>query len=101
MNTGCSYLRRHNSDGTIDSICLHCFLTAGSANAIEDLTGIEAQHRCDKDHLSAENQSGSGLESIKLVLRARPACQPDESRDGLGSDMESGGAMFDTRLIKS
>ena len=40
------YQYRKNQDGTVDSICLHCFLTVGTANRIEDLAGLEAAHNC-------------------------------------------------------
>jgi hypothetical protein len=40
---------RLNTDGTIDSICLRCFLTAAKADIGSDLQELEAAHRCDKD----------------------------------------------------
>jgi len=35
------------ADGTIDSICLSCFLTAARAENEADLRELEATHRCD------------------------------------------------------
>jgi hypothetical protein len=37
---------RVNADGTIDSICLRCYLTAGSAKNEADLREREDAHRC-------------------------------------------------------
>ena len=37
---------RQNADGTIDSICLRCFLTAGKALKVAALHEIEKQHDC-------------------------------------------------------
>jgi hypothetical protein len=43
---------RINTDGTIDSICLSCFLTVARANIGSDLNELEAAHRCpDKEPL--------------------------------------------------
>jgi hypothetical protein len=38
--------RRQNADGTIDSICLRCFLTAASAENETDLHKRETAHQC-------------------------------------------------------
>ena len=38
---------RVNADGTIDSICLHCFMTAAKTGNEADLDRLEAAHRCD------------------------------------------------------
>ena len=35
------------ADGTIDSICLSCFLTAARAENEADLRELEAAHQCD------------------------------------------------------
>ena len=35
------------ADGTIDSICLSCFLTAARAENKADLRDLEAAHQCD------------------------------------------------------
>jgi hypothetical protein len=41
---------RVNADGTVDSICLRCYLTAGSARDETALHALETAHRCpDKD----------------------------------------------------
>jgi hypothetical protein len=43
---------RVNADGTIDSICLRCFLTVAKADIGSDLQELEAAHQCpDKDPL--------------------------------------------------
>jgi hypothetical protein len=37
---------RLKADGMIDSICLRCYLTAGSAENEADLRELEAAHQC-------------------------------------------------------
>ena len=44
---GRKFYHRVNTDGTIDSICLSCFLTAARADIGSDLQGLEAAHQCD------------------------------------------------------
>jgi hypothetical protein len=41
-----SYYYRQNRDGTWDSICLHCFLTAARTSKKEELADLEALHHC-------------------------------------------------------
>ena len=43
---------RPNTDGSVDSICLPCFLTVASGNDGEILAGIERQHRCNPEDLA-------------------------------------------------
>jgi hypothetical protein len=38
---------RENSDGSLDMICLRCFLTAGTARGVSDLYHVERAHQCD------------------------------------------------------
>jgi hypothetical protein len=38
---------RENPDGSLDVICLRCFLTAGTASAVLDLYHVERAHQCD------------------------------------------------------
>ena len=45
-STGFAY--RKNADGTIDSICLSCFLTAAKARSVEELAVAEKSHECDE-----------------------------------------------------
>jgi hypothetical protein len=40
------YHYRENADGTIDSICLRCYLSAGSARNETELHAFETAHRC-------------------------------------------------------
>jgi hypothetical protein len=46
---------RENADGTIDSICLHCYLTAASAENMADLHAREAAHQCPDREIIKEN----------------------------------------------
>ena len=41
-----NYARRCNTDGSLDSICLHCFQTVASAPIDAALVEHEMQHRC-------------------------------------------------------
>jgi hypothetical protein len=52
---------RVNADGTIDSICLRCFLTAAKAENESDLHELEAIHQCDYNEpfLLTENLQSS------------------------------------------
>jgi hypothetical protein len=45
LNT-CDFAYRSNADGTIDSICLACFRTAGSARHAINLKELEGKHSC-------------------------------------------------------
>jgi hypothetical protein len=46
-----SFAYRTNADGSIDSICLDCFLTAGSAQQLPQLKELEKDHHRKKSHL--------------------------------------------------
>lgn len=41
-----SFPRRHNPDGSIESICARCFLTIHKAHDASILEHAERQHRC-------------------------------------------------------
>jgi hypothetical protein len=38
------FYHRHNADGSYDSICMYCFLTAGTSPCEEQLRGLEQGH---------------------------------------------------------
>ena len=40
------YTHRHNTDGTVDSICMFCFQTVGTALKECELEASERKHRC-------------------------------------------------------
>jgi hypothetical protein len=40
------FVRRRNRDGTVDSICTLCFMTAAKAEREAELHEMEAFHRC-------------------------------------------------------
>jgi hypothetical protein len=46
---------RRNADGSLDAICLTCFVTAGTAMSESELPTIERAHQCDI-YLLAERQ---------------------------------------------
>jgi hypothetical protein len=43
-----SFRHRENQDGSWDSICLRCYLTAAHSYAEQPLTAVESQHHCDE-----------------------------------------------------
>jgi hypothetical protein len=48
-----AFRRRHNEDGTWDSICLRCFRTAASALDASWLSLLQSAHTCDPMDLHA------------------------------------------------
>ncbi len=46
-NTSDRFAHRTNPDGTVDSICKTCFMTAATAKEAESLKQLEAKHVCD------------------------------------------------------
>ena len=42
---------RYNKDGSIDSICLTCYLTVATANDEASLHQMEKLHRCERDSI--------------------------------------------------
>jgi hypothetical protein len=51
------FYHRLNADGTIDSICLKCFLTAAKADIGFDLQELESAHQCDNKELLFVSES--------------------------------------------
>ena len=45
------YAHRVNQNGTMDSICPHCFVTVGTSNWETDLKRMEAAHVCEPERL--------------------------------------------------
>jgi hypothetical protein len=39
-----NFYYRQNEDGTVDAICLRCFLTAANATVLEELSKKELEH---------------------------------------------------------
>lgn len=60
---------RTNRDGTIDSICPHCFATIGTSTWEADLEDIEARHVCDPARLTYYKDR---VERGKPVVRNAP-----------------------------
>jgi hypothetical protein len=61
------FARRHNEDGTIDLICLHCFLTVGSSSDVTELSKYEQSHACEVDLLATVQEPHKS--EIKLIHR--------------------------------
>jgi hypothetical protein len=47
-----TFPHRRNADGSYDSICPECFLTAARAKSEEELTTLEKKHVCDSSFLA-------------------------------------------------
>jgi hypothetical protein len=43
---------RQNRDGSLDSICITCFATVGSASTDAELSDFDKKHVCDPGQLS-------------------------------------------------
>jgi hypothetical protein len=48
-----AFRRRHNQDGTWDSICLRCYRTAASARDVSWLPLLQSTHTCNPIDLHA------------------------------------------------
>ena len=60
FTTSARFPHRTNPDGTIDSICPHCYVTIGTAEWDSDLAAMEAAHLCDPALLKHyQEQSGT------------------------------------------
>lgn len=46
-----AFAYRTNANGSIDSICLDCFLTVGNAQQLSELKDIEKDHHRTRSHL--------------------------------------------------
>jgi hypothetical protein len=60
-----SFAYRENANGTVDSICLRCFRTVGTASSRQVLAEAELPHRCEIDLLSAVN---AGTDRVKRAV---------------------------------
>lgn len=59
---------RHNSDGSVDSICLTCFQTIARAGDEAALTEHERKHSCDREVLAYR-------EADRLKMKAHSVLQ--------------------------
>jgi hypothetical protein len=50
-NRGPNFVHRPNQDGTIDSICPHCFATVATSQWEADLEKAERDHVCSAEEL--------------------------------------------------
>lgn len=58
-----NFARRHNRDGSHDSICTVCLVTVATVRDEEQLTSYEATHVCDPVNLYRINQDRLPLRS--------------------------------------
>jgi hypothetical protein len=67
------FAHRRNADASIDSICLACFLTVGSARVDVALQDLETDHHCERWRLNSY-RSAPGL-ALRSRLPKEPACR--------------------------
>lgn len=46
------FAHRHNRDGTVDAICLHCYRTVDTGRTIEDLAESQRSHICNENDVA-------------------------------------------------
>ena len=64
-NLGAGFAHRHNSDGTVDSICYTCFMTVATEASELELMKAEQDHDCydlarSKEYTNRERLAGKG-----------------------------------------
>ena len=64
MKSTSGFAHRLNENGTIDSICLDCFITVASADSVERLIEREEQHQCDHLTKSVDDKRPQDQERI-------------------------------------
>ena len=67
---------RHNFDGTWDSICLSCFMTAASSPHEDELQSLERLHICSSVRVSEATKLSSTLQTLCDLLES-PSLSPD------------------------
>jgi hypothetical protein len=72
------FAHRINGNGTVDSICLHCFGTVASLPMEIHLEQQEAAHACWQ--LVESTEMKSAAEGSRLVAFSMQKSAPDESR---------------------
>ena len=56
---------RENGDGTVDSICPHCFATVATVRQEAELDSKEREHQCDRVRLNRLGLDGQDSTSSK------------------------------------
>lgn len=62
------FIRRTNTNGTMDSICCECFVTVATARTEKELDGPEQSHICDPMVLKRWKEMGQGKENEEFKL---------------------------------
>jgi hypothetical protein len=65
------FLRRTNTNGSMDSVCCECFVTVATARKEAELDGPEQSHRCDPMLLEHWKGMGQGKENEECKLAQR------------------------------
>jgi hypothetical protein len=79
MKTDIGFTYRQNGDGTFDSICLHCFLTVGTAESIEALKKNETVTLA---KLTLQERTTVALPWCGIKINSHGSCR---SRAGCGT----------------
>lgn len=67
-----SFRHRQNLDGTWDSICMRCYLTAAHTYGEQSLSSVESGHRCDEVSWLFKEPLGHLLVPAKTQLSHGP-----------------------------
>jgi hypothetical protein len=69
------FAHRANNDGSIDSICLHCFRTIASNSHERSLATVESQYECDPvDIMRLEHLKIDNITQIDVKRSHRRSC---------------------------
>lgn len=72
------FARRHNGDGSVDSICLICFQTAATAKSESQLSELETQHECGSNIITARTALS---ETLRFRSGDKKSAQMDDLAD--------------------
>lgn len=68
----CQFVHRDNRNGTFDSICRECFVTAATAVSEEELAKAEQAHVCNRwERLDSSIAYGRGQTETRRSARGR------------------------------
>lgn len=73
-----TFRHRENPDGSWDSICMRCYLTAAHSYSEEPLGPVEANHHCDEASWILRQSTGSVSRPSLRDWRS-PATEPSHS----------------------
>ena len=66
-----TFRHRRNQDGTWDSICMRCYLTAAHTLGEQSLRSVESGHRCDEASWLFKEPLGRHVSRIHVSIPSR------------------------------